>query len=159
MKLANHLPWLLAMAFAAPALAQAPTPIPAQAAAPAAPERAAERPEAAVKALRPSRQNAQLNDPFEVSPQLREGRRGTRFAGLPGANVLDLQRRVQLKAILRTTQGTLAQLLINHKDTLTVMHKELIDLGDLGTFLVEVDSGTVTLSNPSTPQGKKVVLR
>jgi len=100
-----------------------------------------------------------LSDPFEVSPQLREGRRGSRFAGLPGASVLELQRRVQLKAVLRTTQGTLAQLLINHKDTITVMHKELIDLGDLGTFLVEIDSGTVTLSSPSAPQGKKVVLR
>lgn len=108
---------------------------------------------------RPSRQASTLSDPFEVSPQLREGRRGARFAGLPGANVLELQRRVQLKAVLRTRQGTLVQLLINHKDTITVMHKELIDLGDLGTFLVEADSGTVTLSNPSAPQGKKVVLR
>ena len=80
-------------------------------------------------------------------------------ASTTGASVLELQRRVQLKAVLRTRQGTLAQLQINHKDTITVMHKELIDLGDLGTFLVEIDSGTVALSSPSAPQGKKVVLR
>ena len=146
MKLKNHTAWLLTVAIAVPAAAQQPAGGP-----PALPT--------APAAARPSRQNSLLSDPFEVSPQLREGRRGARFAGLPGANVLDLQRRVALKAILRTKQGTLAQLLINHKDTITVMHKELIDLGDLGTFLVEVDSGTVTLSNPSSPQGKKVVLR
>ena len=115
---------------------------------------------AAPPATRASRQ-IPLADPFEVSPQLREARRGARFAGLPDANVLDLQRRIQLKSILRTAGGKLAvaQLLINQKDTITVMNKELIDLGEMGTFQVDIDSGTVTLSNPSTPQGKKVVLR
>lgn len=135
MKFASYTTLLAALAIANPVLAQAPA------------------------AVRPPRQNSVLSDPFEVSPQLREGRRGARFAGLPGASVLELQRRVQLKAVLRTKQGTLAQLLINHKDTITVMHKELIDLGDLGTFLIEIDSGTVALSPPSAPQGKKVVLR
>ena len=116
---------------------------------------------AAPPVARAGRINAALADPFEVSPQLREGRRSTRFAGLPDANVLDLQRRIELKSILRTAGGKLAvaQLLINQKDTITVMNKELIDLGEMGTFQVDIDSGTVTLSNPSTPQGKKVVLR
>lgn len=98
-------------------------------------------------------------DPFEVSPQLREGRGGNRFMGLPGANVLDLQRRVQVRALLITPQGRAAQLAINGRETVTIMDKELVDLGDLGTFQVQIDREGVALFNPSAPQGKKVVLR
>lgn len=110
-------------------------------------------------AARTPRQPDLMVDPFEVSPQLREGRNRSPFTGLPGANVLELKRRVQLRAVLRTAQGTLAQLLINDKDVVTIMDKELIDLGDLGTFQAEIQAGTVSLSNPNNPQGKKVVLR
>ncbi len=110
-------------------------------------------------AVRPSRQVDLMVDPFEVSPQLREGRSGSRFTGLPGASVLELQRRVRVRAVLRTPQGTLAQLLINNKDVVTLMDKELIDLGDLGTYQAEILAGAVSLANPSQPQGKKVVLR
>lgn len=113
----------------------------------------------AAPTARGARQVGLTGDPFEVSPQLREGRSSYRFSGLPGANVLELQRRVQLRAVIRTPQGTLAQLLINNKDVVTIMDKELLDLGDLGTFQAEIQAGTVSLSNPSSPQGKKVVLR
>ncbi|MDR0578322.1 MAG: hypothetical protein LBI87_12540 [Candidatus Accumulibacter sp.] len=110
---------------------------------------------------RPPRQLELTADPFEVSPQLREGR-GARFTGLPGASVLELQRRVRVRAVLRTRAPdgeALAQLLINDKDLITIMDKELIDLGDLGTFQAEIKADAVSLSNPSNPQGKKVVLR
>ncbi|MDR1936191.1 MAG: hypothetical protein LBS49_11550 [Candidatus Accumulibacter sp.] len=109
-------------------------------------------------ALRPSRQIELGVDPFEVSPQLRDGR-GARFTGLPGAGVLELQRRVQVRAVLRTARGALAQLLINNKDVITLMDKELIDLGEMGTFQAEIRDGTVSLSDPGNPQGKRVVLR
>ena len=97
-------------------------------------------------------------DPFEVSPQLREGR-SYRYSGLPGANVLEVQRRVQVRAVIRSGQNTLAQLFIDNKDAITVMDKELIDLADFGTFQVIIDNGTVALSDPNNRQGKKVVLR
>lgn len=99
------------------------------------------------------------NDPFEVSPQLREGRSGARYTGLPGASILELQKQVQLRALLITPQSRAAQLSINQSETITVMDKELIDLGNLGTFLVQIDRDGVTLFNPSMPQGKKVILR
>ena len=100
------------------------------------------------------------NDPFEVSPQLREGRSfGSRYTGAPGASVLELQRVVQLRALLTTSHGKAAMLSIKNMETITVMDKELIDLGPLGTFLVQIDRDGVSLFNPSAPQGKKVVLR
>lgn len=100
------------------------------------------------------------NDPFEVSPQLREGRSfGSRYTGVPGASVLELQRQVQLRALLTTSHGKAAMLSIKNTETITVMDKELIDLGPLGTFLVQIDRDGVSLFNPSAPQGKKVVLR
>ncbi len=100
-----------------------------------------------------------MTDPFEVSPQLREGRTGNRYTGLPGASILELQKQVQLRALLITPQGRAAQLSINNVETITVMDKELIDLGGLGTFLVQIERQGVTLFNPSMPQGKKVILR
>jgi hypothetical protein len=99
------------------------------------------------------------NDPFEVSPQLREARSGNRYTGLPGASILELQRQVQLRALIITPQGRAAQLAVKGTETITVMDKELIDLGGLGTFLVHIERDGVTLYNPSMPQGKKVVLR
>jgi hypothetical protein len=91
---------------------------------------------------------AAARDPFEVSPQLREGRKYG-YSGLPNANVLEVQRRVQVRAVIRSGQHTLAQLFIDNKDTITVMDKELIDLGDLGTFLVHIErDGTVALYQP-----------
>lgn len=99
------------------------------------------------------------NDPFEVSPQLREGRSTNRFTGLPGASILELQKQVQLRALIITPQGRAVQLFVRGAETITVMDKELIDLGSLGTFLVHIERDGVTLYNPSLPQGKKVVLR
>lgn len=100
------------------------------------------------------------NDPFEVSPQLREGRAiGSRYSGVPGASILELQRQVQLRGVLMTPHGKVAMLSIKNSETITVMDKELIDLGPLGTFLVQIDRDGVALLNPSAPQGKKVVLR
>lgn len=101
---------------------------------------------------------AVARDPFEVSPQLREGR-SYRYSGLPSANVLEVQRRIQVRAVIRSGQNTLAQLLINNKDAITVMDKELIDLADFGVFQVVINNGTVALTDPSNLQGKKVVLR
>ena len=106
-----------------------------------------------------SRQVDLSGDPFEVTPQLRAGRNRSPFTGLPGASVLELKRRVQLRAVLRSAQGAVAQLLINEKDVITIMDKELIDLGELGTFQVEIQSATVSLLDPNNRQGKKVVLR
>ena len=109
---------------------------------------------------RPAPRQVDLSgDPFEVTPQLRAGRNRSPFTGLPGANVLELKRRVQLRAVLRSGAGSVAQLLINDKDVITIMDKELIDLGELGTFQVEILSATVSLSDPNNLQGKKVVLR
>lgn len=99
------------------------------------------------------------NDPFEVSPQLREGRSTNRYTGLPGASILELQKQVQLRALIITPQGRAVQLFVRGAETITVMDKELIDLGSLGTFLVHIERDGVTLYNPSLPQGKKVVLR
>jgi hypothetical protein len=118
-------------------------------------------PEAPPKA-NPARQRRLdiTNDPFEVSPQLREGRSfGSRYTGAPGASVLELQRQVQLRALLTTPHGKAAMLSIKNTETITVMDKELIDLGPLGTFLIQIDRDGVSLFNPSAPQGKKVVLR
>lgn len=98
-------------------------------------------------------------DPFEVSPQLKEGRSGMRFSGLPKSGALDLQRRIQIKAIMVTAQGGLAQLLVNGKDAVTVMDGELIDLGEMGTHQVRIVKGMVELHAPGAPEGKKVVLR
>ena len=120
-------------------------------------------PEAPVKPnTNPARQRRLeiANDPFEVSPQLREGRSfGSRYTGVPGASILELQRQVQLRALLTTAHGKAAMLSINNKESITVMDKELIDLGSLGTFLIQIDHDGVSLFNPSAPQGKKVVLR
>lgn len=95
---------------------------------------------------------------FEVSPQLREGR-SYRYSGLPGANVLEVQRRVQVRAVIRSGQNTLAQLFINNKDAITVMDKELIDLADFGTFQVDISGGTVTAPTDPARRKAKVVLR
>ncbi|MBW7900560.1 MAG: hypothetical protein H3C26_03735 [Rhodocyclaceae bacterium] len=116
------------------------------------------RPPSVAAALRPPRP---LNDPFAVSPQLYE-RRGPRFSGLPGASVLDLQRRVRVKALMATAGGGMAQLLVNGRDALTVMHKEVVDLGDLGIYEVQIGRAGVALSEPGASDaagGKKVVLR
>ncbi|MDD5328502.1 MAG: hypothetical protein PHX38_00725 [Sulfuricella sp.] len=126
-------------------------PAAAPAAAPAAPAKADE----------PGRANPRIDigrDPFEVSAQLKEGRSGGRFMGLPKSGTLDLQRRIQVKALLRTAQGGIAQLVVNNKDIVTVMDKELIDLGDLGAFQVRINAEGLTLIDPSAP-GKRVVLR
>ncbi|MDR0440942.1 MAG: hypothetical protein LBI59_08185, partial [Candidatus Accumulibacter sp.] len=91
-------------------------------------------------------------------PRLREAS-GARFSGLPDVSTLELQRRVHVRAVLRTPHGALAQLLINDKEVVTLMDKELIDLGDLGVYQAEIQADAVALSNPNNPQGKKVVLR
>lgn len=100
-----------------------------------------------------------LNDPFEVSPQLRAGKKGARFTGLPATTLTEMQRRLQIKALIHNPQGKLAMLLVNNKESITVMDGELVDLGDMGTFRVQVDAASVTLSSPDSPQGKKVILR
>lgn len=69
------------------------------------------------------------------------------------------KKQVQLRALIITPQGRAVQLFVRGAETITVMDKELIDLGSLGTFLVHIERDGVTLYNPSLPQGKKVVLR
>ena len=110
-------------------------------------------------------QAVSTRDPFEVSPQLKAGR-SNRIAGmsnpqsgLSGANSLDIQRRIQVRAVIRTQQGSIAQLVVNNKDVLTVMEHELIDLADLGFFKVEIRGGAVSLLNPASPQATRVILR
>lgn len=105
-----------------------------------------------------SRRFEAANDPFEVSPRLREGRGGSRFTNLPGASILELQQSVQVRALLIFGDRAAAQLSIRDGAPLTVMDKELVDLGPLGTFQVEIRNNEVALFSPSAP-GKKVVLR
>lgn len=127
---------------------------------PCAQERAA-TPETATADSK-ARRFEQLADPFEVSPQLRDGRRtGNAFGGLPGAGQLELQRRVQLRALLVIAGQRVAQLSVRDKDkdSITVHDRELVDLGDLGIFEARIERGSVTLTNPSAPQGTKLILR
>lgn len=113
------------------------------------------RPEAAGRRL------DTMVDPFEVSPQLREGRRSPgSFSGLPTASKLDVQRQIQVKALLVTQGGRGAQLLVRGQQSVIVKDGDLIDFGDLGTFTVHVTGNDgVTLSNPGLPQGNKITLR
>lgn len=100
-------------------------------------------------------------DPFEVSPQLRDGRRSPgNFSGLPVASKLDVQRQIQVKALLVTPRGRGAQLLVRGQQAILVKDGDLVDFGDLGTFTIHVgtDEG-VTLTNPGLPQGNKITLR
>lgn len=100
-------------------------------------------------------------DPFEVSPQLRDGRRSpARFGGLPVASKLDVQRQIQVKALLVTARGRGAQLLVRGDQSILVKDGDLVDFGDLGTFTIHVGAEEgVTLSNPGLPQGNKITLR
>lgn len=100
-------------------------------------------------------------DPFEVSPQLRDARRAPgNFNGLPVASKLDVQRQIQVKALLVTARGRGAQLLVRGQQAILVKDGDLVDFGDLGTFTVHVsgDEG-VALSNPGLPQGNRITLR
>lgn len=124
----------------------------------------------------PIRRTDTLIDPFEVSPQLRENRRGGGFSGLPAASKLDIRRRIQVKAMIVTPRGRAAQLEIDgsrqpqggrgaapasaHGDTMTVMDGELVDLGDLGTYIIHISASEgVTLANPGSPQTGRITLR
>lgn len=101
-----------------------------------------------------------LVDPFEVSPQLRDNRRSPgAFAGLPSASRLDVQRQIQVKAVLVSARGKGAQLLVRGQ-TVLVKDGDLVDFGDLGTYAVHVDTKDgVTLTNPGMPQGSRITLR
>lgn len=126
--------------------------------------------------LTPVRRMDTLIDPFEVSPQLRENRRGGGFSGLPAASKLDIRRRVRVKATIVTPRGRAAQLeidgsrqpaggrggaqLISSGDSMTVMDGELVDLGDLGTYIIHISASEgVTLANPGSPQTGRINLR
>lgn len=125
-----------------------------------APPAAAPRPEGNNRPESPVRRLDSIADPFEVSPQLRENRKaGSNFGGLPSSSKLELQRQIQLRAVLITQRGRAAQLAIRQKDTITVMDGELVELGELGTFNVKIDHEGVTLSDPSQPQRGKINLR
>lgn len=118
------------------------------------------RPEPPGRQELPARRLDRIADPFEVSPQLRENRKsGSSFGALPSSSRLELQRQIQLRAVLITPRGRAAQLGIRQKDSITVMDGELVDLGDLGTFHVKIDPEGVALSNPSRPQDGKINLR
>lgn len=113
----------------------------------------------APKEARPRRLD-QVADPFEVSPQLRDGPKNSSSpGGLPNAGRLELQRQVQLRALLAIGGRRVAQLVIRDKDSLTVHDRELIDLGELGVFEVRIERDAVSLFNPSAPQGSKLILR
>lgn len=102
-----------------------------------------------------------LVDPFEVSPQLRDSRRpGAGFGGLPATSKLDVQRQIQVQAVLVTARGRGAQLRVRGQQNIIVKDGELVDFGDLGIFSVHVGSADgVTLSSPGAPQGNKITLR
>lgn len=139
------------------------------AAAPATPSSVATTEHAAPTAATPVRRTDSVADPFEVSPQLRQNRRAaSAFGGLPTATKLDLRRRIQVKALLVTTHGRMAQLDIdgsapsarNDSNVLTVMDGELVDFGELGTYVVRISARDgVTLTNPGSPQSSRISLR
>lgn len=124
---------------------------------------------AAPTAATPARRTDSVADPFEVSPQLRQNRRtASTFGGLPTATKLDLRRRIQVKALLVTSHGRMAQLDIDgsaqnarsNSNVLTVMDGELVDFGELGTYVVRISvRDGVTLSNPGNPQSGRISLR
>lgn len=141
---------------------------------------AAAQPGGNERALRPEplpvRRTDALIDPFEVSPQLRENRRTGGFSGLPAASKLDIRRRIQVKAMIITPRGRAAQLEVDGSrqpqggrgsaaqpqqgDTMTVMDGELVDLGELGTYIIHISAGEgVTLANPGSPQTGRITLR
>jgi len=106
-----------------------------------------------------NRRFEQVSDPFEVSPQLRDDRKGSAaFSGLPNAGRLELQRQIQVEAILITTKNRIAQLNVRDQ-RITVMDGELVDLGTLGTFEIRIGRDSVTFSNPGAPQATKLILR
>lgn len=109
----------------------------------------------------PARRLDTLVDPFEVSPQLRDSRRpGGSFSGLPASSKLDVQRQIQVQALLVTARGRGAQLLVRGQQSILVKDGELVDFGDLGVFTVHVGNADgVTLSSPGSPQGNKITLR
>lgn len=109
----------------------------------------------------PARRFDLMVDPFEVSPQLRDGRRSPgSFSGLPTASKLDIQRQIQVKALLVTARGRGAQLLVRGDQRILVKDGDLVDFGDLGTFTVHVGAEEgVTLTNPGMPQGNRITLR
>lgn len=123
----------------------------------------------------PPRRTDSMIDPFAVSPQLREGRRGSAFNGLPSASKLDVQRQVRVKALLVTAFGRVAQLELpglangpggrgaapnGDGQTMTVMDGDLVDFGELGTYTVHIGATNgITLSNPGLPQGNRITLR
>lgn len=115
-----------------------------------------------------SRRIDNLADPFEVSPQLRAARRGAppAFSVTPTASKLDIRRRIQVKALLITPKGRMAQLEIDgagarsDANTLTVMDGELVDLGDLGTYVVHISARDgVSLGTPGNPNAARMTLR
>lgn len=128
---------------------------PAQTESPPLPEPSARR------ELPAARRLDTMIDPFEVSPQLRNGRRSPgSFSGLPATSKLDVQRQIQVKALLVTDRGRGAQLLVRGQQAILVKDGDLVDFGDLGTFTVHVGTEEgVTLSNPGMPQGNKITLR
>lgn len=109
----------------------------------------------------PTRRFDTMVDPFEVSPQLRDSRRpGAAFSGLPATSKLDVQRQIQVQAVLVTARGRGAQLLVRGQQSILVKDGELVDFGDLGIFSVHVGNADgVTLSSPGAPQGNKITLR
>lgn len=101
----------------------------------------------------------QIADPFEVSPQLRESGKNKAFTGLPDAGRLELQRQIEVRALLLIANRRVAQLAIRDKDLITVHDRELLDLGELGVFEVRIERDAVSLFNPSMPQATKLILR
>lgn len=109
----------------------------------------------------PPRRLDSLIDPFEVSPQLREGKRSTAgFSGHIVASKLEVQRQVQVSALLSISSRRGAQLKVRGQQSFLVKDGDIVDFGDLGVFTVNVgaDEG-VTLSAPGSPQGSKITLR
>lgn len=136
---------------------------------PAPPDPVAATEHAAPAPATPVRRTDSVADPFEVSPQLRQNRRAPgAFGGLPTATKLDLRRRIQVKALLVTPHGRMAQLDVDgsvhsarsNSNVLTVMDGELVDFGELGTYVVRISvRDGVTLTNPGSPQSSRISLR
>lgn len=124
---------------------------------------------------KPATRLDQLLDPFAVSPQLRDERHGPgsgSYRGLPSATRLDIQRQVRVKAVLVTPRSRATQLEItsygyasraqgnDYGNALLVMDGELVDLGDLGVYVVHIDPhNNVTLAQPGSPQSARITLR
>lgn len=95
-------------------------------------------------------------DPFEVSPQLREGNRRNRHGGFSGTQEgVVLSRNLHLKAIARGPAGGIAQIQ-SGRDVLTLRDGDELDVEGM-RYTVHVEQDGLVLRGAGAPQFKLLV--